>query len=211
MNESTLPTFHSTWINIIHAFLTIYTNCSRSVRVHNQNRLKAILRDIEGFDIPSDETTPDLPPAQHPLPVTLPMSHHTAVVTVCDLQKGIQAMDSIFPESARPSGEEHEPFSVPVNPIPEKMEALQTPCNHRPSVFFSLIKGKAHKAASKIPLSTATLDSLLTVIKTVVLFDKDVQNRRVSQWMNVTYTQFRRHGDKDEIATRKYIEHLFNF
>lgn len=96
--KATLPSFNPSWINIIHAFLTIYTNCSRPVRGRNENRLNAILRNIEGFDLLSEDTSLD-PKATHhsDTPANIDELPLPPVVNVGDPQKGIQAMISLFP------------------------------------------------------------------------------------------------------------------
>lgn len=54
-------------------------------------------------------------------------------------------------------------------------------------------------------LSTVTMESMLQDIKNIVLYDKDVQEGRVSQRMNITYSQFCTQEDRNETATRKCI------
>lgn len=88
------------------------------------------------------------------------------------------------------------------------MDALHILHEHRPFVLVSFTKIKACEAASGIPLYAATLESFLIVIKNEIFFYKDVQNRRVLQLNNVPYNHFRRHEDKEKIATCKCINHL---
>lgn len=108
-------------------------------------------------------------------------------------------MVSLFPDSTRPNGEENGPFNVRVNYILEQMEELQATNEHRPSVIFSLTTGRAHKATAEINLCNETMDLLLESVKSIVIYDKYVQGRRVTQWMNVTYHKFRRKEDKVEL------------
>lgn len=103
-------------------------------------------------------------------------------MNIGDLQKGMQAMFCLSHEPTRPNGEEHEPFTLCVNPILEQMNALQTLSEHHTAVLFSLTTRKArkHKTAAKVDLSSATIDSLLHSIKGFVFYDKDIQDHPVS-------------------------------
>lgn len=80
-------------------------------------------------------------------------------MSISDLQKDIQHMLHLFPESTRPSGEEHDLFTVRSRPILEQMNALQISSDHRPAPLFLFITGKARKAAFKVSLSSATIES----------------------------------------------------
>lgn len=51
------------------------------------------------------------------------------------------------------------------------------------------------------------MDSMLQDIKNIDLYRRDGQDRRVSKWTNVTYSQFCRHKNNEEAATHKSIEH----
>lgn len=51
MNGSSFPQFHTAWINIIHAFLVIYRNGSRPTRGRNWNRINAVLKNLDGFNL----------------------------------------------------------------------------------------------------------------------------------------------------------------
>lgn len=65
MNESNLPKFHTTWKNIIHAFLVSYTYCSCPLRGRSQSRINATLKNIEGFGLFGEDSKPDLPAVKH--------------------------------------------------------------------------------------------------------------------------------------------------
>lgn len=43
------------------------------------------------------------------------------------------------------------------------------------------------------------------------LLDKDIQDRRVSQWIKVTFQYFCRNRKKEELTTRGWVEHLFEY
>lgn len=49
MNKRNLSKLHITWVNIIYACVVIYKNLSHPVRVQNQNRIKKIVKKIEGI------------------------------------------------------------------------------------------------------------------------------------------------------------------
>lgn len=86
------------------------------------------------------------------------------------------------------------------------MDTFQIPAEHLPSVLFSLGNEKARKASSKMSLLSVSLDSLLASIKSVVVYDKDVQDLRVSYCMKINYNHFRRKYDIYEVANRQCIE-----
>lgn len=136
MNESNLTRFHTTLLNIIHSLLVIYSNCSHTTRSQNQKCPNSILKNIEGFDLCSEESYPELSEAQHAVTSTAKNEHASPeTFNISDLQKGIQAMISLFSESSSPNGAENEPFSVRIIPILDQMDALQIPHSHSPSVF----------------------------------------------------------------------------
>ena len=55
MSSSVIEKFHATWVNIIHSFLVVYTNCKRPrhSRGHS-SRVQAIIRNVEGLDLHDD-------------------------------------------------------------------------------------------------------------------------------------------------------------
>lgn len=117
-------------------------------------------------------------------------------------------MVSLSLESNRLSGKGNEPFTICVEPILEQMNALQIPYEHFPTVRFSLSTVKARKAASNVSLSKITVKFLISAIRNMNLFDKDVQDRLASRWMNVTYSQFGSKKNNEVPVTSKFIEHL---
>lgn len=120
INGINLLNYHTTCINIIRRFLVIYTKISRRSPGRSQSRINAILQKIERFDIFGEDAELDLPDAQHMLALDISTdcsmprnNHHTHSpsfsIKITDLQNGIQAMVSLFPESTHPSGGGHEP------------------------------------------------------------------------------------------------------
>lgn len=128
MIRSNLRKFRTTWINTIHAFLIIYTKCSRSCHGLNQNRISDIFKNVEGFELFGDDSQPDLPALQnitsvHTAPAASQLigekasSEHVSSTTPTqlntgDLQKGTQAVAFLFSNLPCPSGEENEPFTA---------------------------------------------------------------------------------------------------
>lgn len=52
MSEPVLATMHQTWINILHAFLVVYTGCKRPRSERGINsRMKAVVNNLEGLDL----------------------------------------------------------------------------------------------------------------------------------------------------------------
>lgn len=43
-------------------------------------------------------------------------------------------------------------------------------------------------------------------VKEKVLFDEEIKDRQVTRWNTVTFQQFRRNKDCEEMATHKYLE-----
>lgn len=93
-----------------HVFLVIYTNFSHPGRGRNQNRTNAILNNAEGYDQCGDDSQLDLPAVQHVVHADAteetpddshPNSHRNKApnTNIVDLQKGIQSMVSLFPDS----------------------------------------------------------------------------------------------------------------
>lgn len=108
-----LAKYHKQLININYAFHTVYTKCTRTNCGHNQNRLNAIVRNVEGLDISSDMSTLNLSAAAHHISsdTTFKESPKKADINVGGLQEGFQAM-GFFPESPCINADEHEPFTV---------------------------------------------------------------------------------------------------
>lgn len=112
----------------------------------------------------------------------------TLAINIVDLQKGIQAMVLYFSKPTRPSVAEHELFTIPVKPVFEQIVALHIFREHLLAFFFSIIKGEAHKATCKASLRPTSMEVFFTSINNVVVYDKDVQDRCVSEWINITTT-----------------------
>lgn len=88
-------------------------------------------------------------------------------------------MEGLIPEDTRPTGEESEPFTSRLDPIVEQTETLGIASSHRPSVLFSLLMGPARKACKGLKLYSLPLHEMIDELKSKVLFDGKIKNRRV--------------------------------
>lgn len=219
INASKFSQFQTVWIHIIHAFSVTYTNCSPPTCDCNQNRVNEILKNVEGFDILVEDSEPEMTASQNVILTeashtiasasnTNLISHGLTPLNIANLQKGIHAIVCLFPQTSRPSGEENQAFTARVTPILEQMNALRIPAYYRSAISFTLLVGKASKAASKLSLSRTTINKMLQDIKNFVSYDRSIQDCCILQCTNVTYSQILRHEEKNETATRKCTEHL---
>ena len=78
-----------------------------------------------------------------------------------DLSQSIKTIASIFHESERPTGEEDEPFKYKLASILERMEFSEIPEQHRISVLFAALKGKARDTAAKLKANSKDIDRFL--------------------------------------------------
>lgn len=153
MAEDDLPEYNKTWLNIIHSFIVVYTNCSRATRGRGANGLQSILRNLEGRDIIDENgEISSLRTEPHKTKPKLKYERSTEKSSFFDMQKGIQAMASLFPENNRPTGDKTENFTVKINPMIDQMDALYILSLHRSAVLFSLLSDKDRQAASKVNL-----------------------------------------------------------
>ena len=125
-----------------------------------------------------------------------------------DMQRAMSTMTSLFPASARPSGNESEPFCFKLKPILEQMESLSIPMKARPPILYGLLTGKARDVASRISFAGRDLQFLIDSIKREVLFDPDIQDRLMTRWNTTEYQEFRAQESNDETATRASINFL---
>lgn len=199
---------------MFHPFLVVYTNCIRprcSGRSGKQKQLQAILENIEGYDIfPEDRV--DAADNMNLLNKSLhdekdkDAEKHQNTSHISAPQKGISAMEFLFAQDTRATGEENELFTSRLTPICDQMNNLQIAKESQPSVLFSLLTGPARDACERMQLQNITLDEMIAEIKLKVIFDSDIQDRRISRWTSVDYSEFRRNTDNEEKATRKSID-----
>lgn len=200
---------NETWINILHAFLIIYTLCklvqdSRG----NKARTKAINSNIEVLHLPDPHKTLRQEIQYRPSPSDLILESNVDAVlpSVHDLTTFIQAMTSPFLESTQPSGKESKIIQSCLTLILKQMGNTKIPLSHRFSVLHSLLIGPARQATDKLNTSTFSLDEVIVDIKKKDLFDTETQDRRITRWTNVTFGQFRALTDREKPATRNCIE-----
>ena len=115
-------------------------------------------------------------------------------------------MAGLFPDKARPSGEESEILSARLAPIINQMQKLQIHATQQPSVLFSLLKDPARKSISQVCLMKISLMDMVETIKRNVLYGGDIQYRRVNRWFKIDYNYFRRLKETEEKTTRECIE-----
>lgn len=202
--------YSDTWINLLHSFLVIYTGCKHPRSTRGQSRrLDAIKRNIEGLNLDvGDENVPHNRERNDDNDDKKKNETH-----LYDLTKSIQSMTSLFPESSRPTGEEDESFTSRLKPILEQMETLGIDEHQRPSVLYSLLPSNspARNACDKIKLQSIHINDMVDEIKKKVLFDNEIQDRRVTRWDSTTYEQFRSLTSSEESATRKCLEFITEY
>ena len=120
-------------------------------------------------------------------------------------------MAGLFPDKARPSGEESELLSVRLAPIINQMQKLQIHATQQPSVLFSLLKDPARKSISQVCLMKISLKDMIDTIKRKVLYEGDIQYRRINCWSTIDYNYFRRLKDTEEKAKRECIEFMTDY
>lgn len=131
--------------------------------------------------------------------------HHSGIT---ELQKWISAMASLLSEATRLTREESEPFTARLIPTRDQMNNLQLLLTSQPAVFFCLLSGPARDACDKMQLQNISQDMMIADIKLKVLFDSDIQDRHISRWRSIDYSEFRRNTKREEKATRKCIEFM---
>lgn len=186
---------------MVQSFLIIYTGCKRphSGLVIN-SRIKAMVNNIEGIDLDVFNTDDiDDITEKKTDSVKGPSSHER---TILDLQNAIKTISSPFPEDACPKGEEYESFTSRIEPIVGQMENLSINPYHRYSVMFALLTGSAPVACKFLKLRSLSLGDMISDIKKKVLFDGEIQYRRVTRWTTVCLDVFR----KASIAKKMLLE-----
>ena len=212
-SKSVLKTFPETWINILHSFLVVFTNC-KYPRTRHKSRIACIYDNIEGYDLIEEESRfhADSDPKQNREDAEREMDNHQEQeeFSLSNMQRAISTMTNLFPESTRPTGEDSEPFYFKLHAILEQMESLSFPTQARTHILYSLLRGKAREAASKIPFAQKDIHFLVDHLKRDLLSDPDKQDRRITRWNNASYTEFRAETSDEEAAARtciKFLEH----
>lgn len=212
MSSTVIDKIHTTWVNIIHSFLVVYTDCKRprNSRGHS-SRVQAIVRNIEGLDLEeAKDVGVEKQSEERPKDQDLDRRQEPSLF---DLSKSIQSMTALFPDTSRPTGEEKETFSSKLTPIIEQMETLDISEVHRPSVLFSLLPPNtpARNACNKLNLKSITISEMVYEVKKKVLFDGEIQDRRVTRWNSMSYDQFRKATDSEEAATRNCLDYIVEY
>ena len=172
--------------------------------------MQAIIRNVEGLDLHDD---PEDDRGTTKKDENEEKGSRKPEASLFDLTKSIQSMTALFPDSSRPTGEEGETFTSRLTPIIEQMETLDIAASHRPSVLFSLLPPNTppRNACTKMQLKSITIETMVSDVKKKVLFDGEVQDRRVTRWNSTTYEQFRKTTDCDETATQKCLEFMIEY
>lgn len=108
-----------------------------------------------------------------------------------DLATSIKIMTSIFPADKRPTGEETEPFMHTLQPIIDQLKASNIPEEHQVTTTFTLLLGKARDVASSINLHEHTIESFVTALKSMLLHDHNIQQRKLNRWNTITFGYYR--------------------
>lgn len=121
--------------------------------------------------------------------------------TIQDLQNAIKTMTLLFPEETRPTGEETKTFNARLESIVEQMETLSFQKSQRPFIRFSLLSGPDRRACKDLKLHSMTLEEMLSEGSKKVLFDSEVQGRRVTRWSFALLEEFRKQAESKAKAT----------
>ena len=206
---NTIETFNDTWINILHSFLVVFTNC-KLPRTRRKSRKSCIMENVEGFDLEGFEENKDhIAGPIHSLQdenVTDDIAR--TEFSLSDMQRAISTMSNLFPEATRPTGEESEPFTFRLNQVLEQMDSMMFPKRSRSHILYALLRGKAREAASKVNFAHKDIIFLVDSLKREILHDPDKQDRRVTRWNTITYEEFRGTHSTEEDAVRSCLKHL---
>lgn len=125
-----------------------------------------------------------------------------------DLQEGFSTMDA---EATRPTTKEFELFTARLLPIFHKFNNKHISACYQPSVIFSLLSDPTRDAWEKLEILNISLEKMIYDTQLEVLYDIDIQDRRISHCTSVECSEFRRDTDKEEKATRKCIKFMTKY
>lgn len=86
--------------------------------------------------------------------------------------------------------EESEVFMARLTPIATKMSNVEIGHSHYPSVFYALQAGLAGENYDNFGLIKIFMEDMIFHTKVNVLYNNEIQDRRVSKWINVVFFQF---------------------
>lgn len=106
----------------------------------------------------------------------------------------------------RRTGENNEALNARIETIVTQLGTLGfEPCL-RPSVTFSLITGPACTACNGLKLQTLSLEEMLDEVRKKVLFDGEINDRRMKKWTKVAFEALCKVTDCEEKAKRNCIK-----
>lgn len=150
MAEDILLEYNKTWLSIIHPFLVVYTNCSRESRERGANSLQLILRSLEGHGIINEKKeAPFTRPEPHKTGPKLESDRSTERYSIFDMQKILQAMASIFPESYCPDGAKTRTFFSEAQIYTSPGERLQNSVSVQISSSVFLVTPQSPRSSLK--------------------------------------------------------------
>jgi len=117
-------------------------------------------------------------------------------------------MTSIFPVENRPSGEETEPFMHTLQPIIDQLAISKIPPDHHVTTIFTLLNGKAREIASHMNLANLDTEGFVLELKRKLLFDYNVQQRKLNRWNDLKFSTFRQGTSSLHKATSLCIDHV---
>ena len=126
-----------------------------------------------------------------------------------DLSKCISIFTNLFPIEDRPTGEEDEPFVYRLRPILDQLVTSKIPTEHQVGTVFSVLTGEARKVAAQLRSPNMDLKAFVNELKKKLLFDHNIEQRKIADWNTITYDKFRQVHSTDRKSTTACLKHVF--
>ncbi|KAI0565266.1 hypothetical protein FGB62_20g18 [Gracilaria domingensis] len=199
MQELQIREMHSFWQMTLHRILVQYAGCVRPRT--SGTMVNCIVRNIAGMDYrdPNDGSTESRDSDR---------SNNEKECESLDLNGSIKVMTTIFPYSDPIGGEEDTPLKHKMTPILEQMDASKIPPEHRVTVLFTLLTGKARDTASKIRSGHESIDTFLEELYKLILYEPNIQQRKINRWQSIHFGSFKAEHPSLHESSSRCIDHI---
>jgi len=89
------------------------------------------------------------------------------------------------------------------------MTASKIPVENQVTVLYTVLTGKAREAAASMNTSGMYIDTFVKELKRKLLYDQNIQQRKLNRWNATTFLQFRNKSHNMHSAVTSCIDFIF--
>lgn len=104
----------------------------------------------------------------------------------------ISIFTNLFQTEESPTGEEDEQYIYCLSPILDQLTTSKIPKENQVGTVLSVLTGEASKFPAQLGFQNFTFDEFITKLKSKLLFDRNIAQRKITDWNSITFSRFHR-------------------